>query len=132
MLGVGFTELVLICAIALIFVPTDDLPKLMRELGRRYGQLRRAADELRQAFVLEADRQDAEERLARMRERRARAEQEREQALSAAGPGAVAHDRPLPGTEGREPAEPVDYHAHDDPELPAPRRAEASGGAEDP
>lgn len=129
MLGVGVTELILICVIALIFVPTDDLPKVMRELGRRYGQLRRAADELRRAFVLEADRQDAEERLARMRERRARAERDRERALEAVGPGAVPHERPLPGAEDLAPAADVDVD-FDDPELPAPRRA-AAGGAEE-
>lgn len=134
MLGVGISELVLICVIALIFVPTDDLPKLMRELGRRYGQLRRAADELRQAFVLEADRQDAEERIARMRARREQARVEREQALEAAGPGVVPHERPLPGVEGLEPADPdlpVDLELRDDPELPAPRRAAAGGEADD-
>ena len=132
MLGVGFTELLLICVIALIFVPTDDLPKVMRELGKRYGQLRRAADELRRAFVLEADRQDAEERMARMRERRAKAEADRERALGAAGPGAVAHEPPLPGAEGLEPADDPDLDV-DDPELPAAPvpRAAAGGRAED-
>lgn len=129
MLGVGVTELILICVIALIFVPTDDLPKVMRELGRRYGQLRRAADELRRAFVLEADRQDAEERVARMRERRAQVERERERALESAGPGAVPHERPLPGAEDLAPVDDVDVE-YDDPELPAPRRS-AAGGAED-
>lgn len=136
MLGIGVTELIVICVIALIFVPTDDLPKLMRELGRRYGQLRRAADELRRAFVLEADRQDAGERYKKMQERRREALEARKRALENAGDGAVAQDPSLPGTEGLEPpADDADFGHPDDPEMPAPPKpravADASGRAED-
>lgn len=95
MLGIGFSEILLIAAVAILVVGPDKLPQVMRQAGRWYGQLRRAADDLRRAFVLEADRQDAEERYARLRERREQAKAERDQAM-AANPGAVDQAAPLP------------------------------------
>lgn len=77
MLGLGLGEILIIAAVALLVVGPEQLPRLLRQLGRWYGQARRAADELRRAFVLEADRQDAAERYARLRERRERAAEER-------------------------------------------------------
>jgi sec-independent protein translocase protein TatB len=91
-LSIGLSEMVLIAVVALLVVGPERLPRLMRELGKRYGQLRRAADELRRAFVLEADRQDAEERMAQLRERRKAAEAARQRAAEATG--AVAQGEP--------------------------------------
>lgn len=70
MLNVGILELLLIAGVALMVVGPEQLPKLFRSAGRWYGQARRAADELRRAFVLEADRQDAAERYQQLQERR--------------------------------------------------------------
>lgn len=95
MLSIGITEIVLIALVAILVVGPERLPKVMRQLGRWYGQLRRAADELRRAFVLEADRQDAEERYARLRERREKAKAAREQAL-AESQGTVDQQEELP------------------------------------
>ncbi len=52
MLGVGWTEMIVIAGVALVVVGPERLPKVMRELGKWYGQLRRAADDLRRAFTL--------------------------------------------------------------------------------
>ena len=96
MLSIGLTEILLIATVAILVVGPDRLPKVMRQLGRWYGQLRRAADELRRAFVLEADRQDAEERYSRLQERRREAVAARSAALAEAGEGTVVHEPQLP------------------------------------
>ena len=95
MLSIGITEIVIIALVAILVVGPERLPKVMRQLGRWYGQLRRAADDLRRAFVLEADRQDAEDRYAKLRERREQAKAARERALQEAG-GAVDQQTDLP------------------------------------
>lgn len=87
MLNFGIFEIVIICALALIFVGPERLPTMVRFLGRQYGKLMRASDELRRAFVLEAEREDAERRAAALRKRReearARAEEARKRAIEA-------------------------------------------------
>jgi sec-independent protein translocase protein TatB len=80
MLGVGWTEMIVIAGVALVVVGPERLPKVMRELGKWYGQLRRAADDLRRAFTLEADRQDATERYKELQERRRKAQEARKKA----------------------------------------------------
>ena len=95
MLSIGLTEIILIALVAILVVGPERLPKVMRQLGRWYGQLRRAADDLRRAFVLEADRQDAEERYRKLKERRERAQQARERAL-AENDGTVDQQADLP------------------------------------
>jgi sec-independent protein translocase protein TatB len=97
MLGIGIGEIMIIAVVALLFVGPERLPKVMRELGRQYGRLRRAADELRRAFVLEADRQDAAVRYAALQERRQAAAEIRRKAQEDAGEGTVAQDNPMPG-----------------------------------
>lgn len=90
MLGIGTSEMVVIAIIALLVVGPDRLPHVMRQAGRWYGQLRRAADDLRRAFVLEADRQDAADRYRQLQERRKQAQELRKKALEeAGGEGAV-------------------------------------------
>ena len=59
MFSFGFGEILIIGVVLLLFVGPDRLPQLMRTAGRAYGQLRRAADEMRRAFMMEADRVDA-------------------------------------------------------------------------
>ncbi|MCB9684951.1 MAG: twin-arginine translocase subunit TatB [Alphaproteobacteria bacterium] len=98
MFGLGTGELLVVAAIALLVIGPERLPRVMRTLGQYYGQLRRTADDLRRAFVMEADRQDAEERYRQLRERRqkeidARKQREAEQA-PAAEPEAAAAEAP--------------------------------------
>ena len=60
----GWGEIALIAVLILVFVGPDELPKLLRFLGRNYGKLRRASDDLRRTFTLEVDKVDAEARAA--------------------------------------------------------------------
>jgi len=50
MFGIGFPELLLILAIALIVVGPSKLPDLARALGRGYAEFRKATNELRATF----------------------------------------------------------------------------------
>ena len=70
MLNLGLTEILVIFVVAIVVVGPERLPNVVRWLGRQYGKLMRASDELRRAFVLEADRVDAEERAKILRKRR--------------------------------------------------------------
>ena len=102
MLGLGIGEILLIAIVLLVVVGPERLPKFMRTAGRIYGQMRRTADEMRRALVLEADRQDAEDRYQKLQERRRTAAEARKaRAESADGEPA---DRMLPlssrGAEG--------------------------------
>lgn len=50
MFGIGFPELLLILAIALIVVGPSKLPDLARALGRGYAEFRKATNELKETF----------------------------------------------------------------------------------
>ena len=50
MFGVGFPELVVILAVALIVLGPQRLPEVARMLGRAYAQLRRASEEFQQTI----------------------------------------------------------------------------------
>ena len=58
MLGVGFSEILLIAIVALVFVGPQKLPELMRQLGRIFVQVRRVSNEMKHSF--ESAIQDAE------------------------------------------------------------------------
>ncbi|MEC8379148.1 MAG: twin-arginine translocase TatA/TatE family subunit [Myxococcota bacterium] len=71
MLSFGLWEIALVVTVALVFVGPERLPTMVRFLGRQYGKLMRASNELRRAFILEADRVDSEarsEHLKKLRE----------------------------------------------------------------
>ena len=70
MLNLGLTEIIVILVVAIVVVGPERLPNVVRWLGRQYGKLMRASDELRRAFVMEADRVDAEARADDLRKRR--------------------------------------------------------------
>jgi sec-independent protein translocase protein TatB len=55
MLNVGFGEILLIAALALVVVGPERLPKLLRTAGQYYARLRRSAQELQMAFMDEGD-----------------------------------------------------------------------------
>jgi sec-independent protein translocase protein TatB len=69
-LNLGFTEIMLVMIVAIVVVGPDRLPILLGWLGRQYGKLRSASEELRQAFVLEADRVETDKRTEHLRHRR--------------------------------------------------------------
>ncbi len=111
MLNIGLTEMMFVAILALVVVGPDRLPELMRFLGRGYGKLRRASNELRRAFQLEVDRVDAEARAAEIQARRAALEARRKAAAEAArreaGDGPEARPAPLPDRT-EPPAEPAE------------------------
>jgi len=70
MLNLGLTEIIVVLVVAIIVVGPERLPTVVRWLGRQYGKLMRSSDELRKAFVIEADRAEAEVRAKELRKRR--------------------------------------------------------------
>ena len=108
MMNIGLTELVVIALLALVFVGPERLPEMLRFLGRQYGKLMRASDELRRAFMLEADRSEAESRAKELRRRREEARQRaqearqrRQEALERGEEAPVEPvPRPVPGSAG--------------------------------
>ncbi len=94
MLHIGMSEMLLIAVVAIVVLGPDRLPELMQKLGRAYGKVRGASQELRQAFQLEVDRVDAEHRADEIRRRR-EALAERRAAESHTGGSA----RPAAGAE---------------------------------
>lgn len=55
MFGIGFTEFMLILIVALIAIGPDKLPALAKALGKTYGELRKAGEELKKN-ISEAER----------------------------------------------------------------------------
>ena len=70
MLNLGFSEIILIMAVALVVIGPDRLPEVLRFMGRQYGKLTRASNDLRRAFMMEAERSDIEKRAESLRKRR--------------------------------------------------------------
>lgn len=51
MFGIGPEELMLIAVLALLVLGPERLPKVMRDMGRIVGDLRKTSDELRDEFL---------------------------------------------------------------------------------
>ena len=49
-LNLGFTEIMVVLVVAIVFVGPERLPTMLGWLGRQYGKIRSASEELRQAF----------------------------------------------------------------------------------
>ena len=94
MLNLGLTEILVVFVVAIVVVGPERLPNVVRWLVRQYGKLMRASDELRRAFVLEADRADAEARAEVLRQRREEA-RARIEAARAEASGATPQPRDL-------------------------------------
>lgn len=69
MLNIGMSEMLLVGIVAILVLGPDRLPEIMRHLGRTYGRIRSASNELRRAFQLEVDRVEAERRADEIRRR---------------------------------------------------------------
>ena len=70
MLNLGFSEIFLIMAVALVVIGPDRLPEVLRFIGRQYGKLTGACYELRRTFLREAERSDSEKRADALLKRR--------------------------------------------------------------
>jgi Sec-independent protein translocase protein TatA len=99
-LGLGFGEIFVIVALVIVFVGPDRMPQLFRTLGRQYGKLMRASDELKRAFVLEADRVDADKRAEDLRRRREEAKKRAEEARAMAQAERAANGDARPDSTG--------------------------------
>jgi sec-independent protein translocase protein TatB len=91
MLNLGLTEIAIVLVVAIVVVGPERLPTVVRWLGKQYGRLMRASDELRRAFVLEADRVDTKARSVDLRRR-----QEEARARVEAARAATPSDTPQP------------------------------------
>jgi TatA/E family protein of Tat protein translocase len=61
MFGIGATELVIICVVALLVFGPKRLPELARTLAKGMGEFRRASHDLRQSLALDDLRNDLRE-----------------------------------------------------------------------
>lgn len=55
MFGIGFTEMLVIAGIALIFIGPEQFPSMARTLGRFINELRRSTDEIKSQFTSSID-----------------------------------------------------------------------------
>jgi sec-independent protein translocase protein TatB len=46
MFGIGFSEIVLVALIFIIFIKPEDLPRVFRSIGRLYGKFKKSYDEV--------------------------------------------------------------------------------------
>lgn len=119
MLNLGLWEMMLVAAVALIFVGPERLPEMLRFMGRFYGKIRAMTYDIRREFTIEVDKAVAEERRRVMQERREEMrrhlEAERQQRAEEQGetytpePEYVQFDAdPTPTTTPTPPTEPVE------------------------
>jgi len=87
-LSLGPLEIMLILALALVFLGPEKLPDVARQVGKFVGQIRRTTDELKRTLDAEIRDEERERRLAEYRERQAKAVAEREKVLQGTGEGA--------------------------------------------
>lgn len=83
MLGLNFSEIMVIVFVLIIVVGPERLPPLLRTVGRYYGQIKRMSDEFRRALMLEVDREEAEQRAEQFRKRREEAKRIADEARAA-------------------------------------------------
>ena len=128
MLNFGFGEILIVAVLAIVVVGPDRLPEMLRFLGKQYGKVMRTSNELRRAFMLEADREEAAERAKALRARREqarkRADEARQRALERAR--LSQGGEPVPRADGTDPV------AHPDPSPTEPGEAAPVAPALDP
>jgi len=83
MLGLNFSEVMVIVIVLIVVVGPERLPPLLRQAGRYYGQIKRMSDEFRRAIMLEVDREEAEQRAAQFKKRREEAKRIADEARAA-------------------------------------------------
>jgi sec-independent protein translocase protein TatB len=135
MQSLGLGEILMIAALVLVFVGPERLPHATRTLGRMYAQLRRAADDLRRALVIEADRLDEVERLEALRRRReedaARRAAEARSADDPVAAPAPAHEAPIGAPVDDDPP-PAGFSPEEWRDVPPHLRARIRGATTPP
>jgi len=61
MFGIGMPELIIILGIALVVIGPQKLPELARSIGKGFGELKRATEDLQQNIQAEAKALDEKE-----------------------------------------------------------------------
>ncbi|MEK7313763.1 MAG: twin-arginine translocase TatA/TatE family subunit [Deltaproteobacteria bacterium] len=51
MFGIGFGELILVAALALIFIGPDKMPEIAKTLGKAFAELKKAMKEVQDTVV---------------------------------------------------------------------------------
>ena len=121
MLSLGPLEIMLIVALALIFLGPERLPEVARQVGKVVGQVRRTTDDLKRTLDAEIRDEERERRLADYRERQAAAKARREASLAApdpAPPEAEAQVTPIVAPSTSAPVDAEEPPAVPDPEVP--------------
>lgn len=112
MFGIGFPELLLILALALIVLGPKRLPDLARALGRGIAEFKKATDELKESFQEETRVDEQRERLL--------------QRGKLSPPGSMKD--PYPDPAGREPSADQDSPK---PDPQAPDREQTAPAGDD-
>ena len=86
-LSLGPLEIMLVLALALVFLGPEKLPEVARQVGKFVGQIRRTTDELKRTLDAEIRDEERDRRLAEYRERQAKAVAEREKVLQGTAEG---------------------------------------------
>ncbi len=86
-LSLGPLEIMLVLALALVFLGPEKLPEVARQVGKFVGQIRRTTDELKRTLDAEIRDEERDRRLAEYRERQAKALAEREKLLQGTAEG---------------------------------------------
>ncbi len=68
MFGIGMTEMLIILAVALIFLGPKKLPELAKSLGRAMGEFKRATADLKQSIESETDMDDVRQSFGEVKE----------------------------------------------------------------
>lgn len=55
MIGIGFSEIIIITVLLIIFIKPNDIPSLMRRLGLQYKKLIEFNDKIRKEFYDNGD-----------------------------------------------------------------------------
>jgi sec-independent protein translocase protein TatB len=84
MFGIGMSEMIIICAVALLVFGPEELPQIVKKIARGLGEVRKASDDLRRSIDLDDDDED----------RRARTEARAR--LADAGPSSGPSSGPSP------------------------------------
>ena len=101
MFGIGSTELLIICVVALVVLGPSKLPEILRTFGKGLAEFRKLSSDVKSTLDTEVRRAEDEGR-EREREAKRKREEAREKAAEAAPP---------------KPAKPVDDAAPDNPEV---------------